>query len=80
MRDDRPSVAEAPETLQRLNSKLRSLRDAGLSDEIVDFECKFLNDDHAGPFARLTFVMEDGGKVTFDTLEFADILRAVYAH
>jgi len=52
VRDDRPSVAEAPETLQRLNSKLRSLRDAGLSDEIVDFECKFLNDDHAGPFAK----------------------------
>ena len=34
----------------------------------------------AGPFARLTFVMKDGGKLTFDTLEFADILRAIYAH
>jgi len=75
-----PQSRKLPETLQRLNSKLRSLRDAGLSDEIVDFECKSLNDDHAGPFARLTFVMKDGGELTFDTLEFADILRAVYAH
>jgi len=24
--------------------------------------------------------MKDGGELTFDTLEFADILRAVYAH
>jgi hypothetical protein len=75
-----PQSRKLPETLERLNSKLRALRDEGLSDKIVDFACRFLHDDHVGPFARLTFVMEDGGKLTFDTLEFADILRAAYAH
>ena len=75
-----PQSRKLPETLQRLNSKLRALRDAGLPDEIADFDVKFLQDDKVGPFARLTFVMADGGKLTFDTLEFADILRAIYAH
>jgi len=75
-----PQSRKLPETLKRLNSKLLSLRDAGLSDEIADFDVKFLHDDQVGPFARFTFVMADGGKLTFDTLEFADILRAIYAH
>ena len=74
-----PQSRKLPETLERLNRELRALRDA-LSDEIADFDCKSLHDDHIGPFARLTFVMADGGKLTFDRLEFADILRAIYAH
>ena len=75
-----PQSRKLPETLERLNRELRALRDAGLSDEIADFDVRFLRDDQAGHFARLTFHMADGGKLTFDTLEFADILRAIYAH
>lgn len=75
-----PSSRKLPETLERLNTKLRELRGEGFSDEVIDFEVKFLTNDDIGPFARLTFVMADGGRLTFDTLEFADVLRRVYGH
>ena len=74
------STIKLPGTLARIHAELRACYERGDSTKVVDMEASVLRDDHVGLFLRLRVMLADGGVITLDTIEPAEMLRAVQAH